>query len=60
MNRPLQREGVDTLQELVGEEEIEQDRKRLKRKRMMGLLELASSYNEDANIDMNRERYIMG
>ena len=54
--KPLLREGVESLQELVGEIEIEHDRNRLRRLRMVvqafpaGLVELASSFNEDSNV----------
>ena len=63
---PLLREGVETLHELVGEVEIEHDRNRLRRLRMVlkafpvGLVELASSYNEDNNADINAGYIIMG
>ena len=57
--RPLLREGVETLHELVGELEIEHDRNRLRRLRMVlqafpaGLIELASNFNDDNNTDTN-------
>ena len=63
---PLLREGVETLHELVGEVEIEHDRNRLRRLRMVlkafpvGLVELASTYNEDNNADINAGYIIMG
>ena len=57
---------METLHELVGEVEIEHDRNRLRRLRMVlkafpvGLVELASSYNEDNNADINAGYIIMG
>ena len=63
---PLLREGVETLHELVGEEEIEHNRNRLRRLRMVlkafpaGLVELASNFNEDNNADINAGYIIMG
>ena len=64
--RPLLREGVETLHELVGEVEIEHDRNRLRRLRMVtqafpaGLVELASNFNEDNNVEINAGDNIMG
>ena len=64
--RPLLGEGVETLHELVGEVEIEHDRNRLRRLRMVaqafpaGLVELASTFNEDNNVDINAGYNIMG
>ena len=64
--RPLLREGVETLHELVGEVEIEHDRNRLRRLRMVsqafpaGLVELASTFNEDNNINTRAGYSIMG
>ena len=64
--RPLLREGVETLHELVGELEIEHDRNRLRRLRMVlqafpaGLVELASTFNEDNNMGTGAEHNIMG
>ena len=64
--RPLLREGVETLHELVGELEIEHDRNRLRRLRMVlqafpaGVIELASNFNEDNNTDTNVGYKIMG
>ena len=64
--RPLLREGVETLHELVGEAEIEHDRNRLRRLRMVlqafpaGLVELASTFNEDNNIDIDVGYSIIG
>ena len=63
---PLFREGVETLHELVGELEIEHDRNRLRRLGMVlqafpaGLVELASTFNEDSNININTGYSIMG
>ena len=63
--RPLLREGVETLHELVGESEIEHDRNRIRRLRMVtqafpaGLVELASNFNEDSNVDINTGYNIM-
>ena len=63
---PLLREGVETLHELVGEAEIEHDRNRLRRLRMVlkafpvGLVELASNFNVDNNADINAGYIIMG
>jgi hypothetical protein len=51
--RPLLREGVESLHELMGEGEIEGERNRGRRIKMViqafpvGLRELASSFNED-------------
>ena len=64
--RPLLREGVETLHELVGEVEIEQDRNRLRRLRLVlqafpvGLVELASTFNEDNNGATDAGYTIMG
>ena len=64
--RPLLAEGVETLHELVGEVEIEHDRNRLRRLRMVlqafpaGLVELASTFNEDNNVDTDVRYSIMG
>ena len=64
--RPLLREGIETLHELLGEIEIEHDRNRLRRMRMVarafpaGLIELASSFNEDNNVEMNAGFCLMG
>jgi hypothetical protein len=64
--RPLLREGVETLQELVGEAEIEHDRNRMRRLRMVlqtfpaGLVELASNFNEDNNVAPDVRYNIMG
>ena len=64
--RPLLREGIETLHELLGEIEIEHDRNRLRRMRMVahafpaGLIELASSFNEDNNVEMNAGLCLMG
>ena len=64
--RPLLAEGVETLHELVGEVEIEHDRNRLRRLRMVlqafpaGLVELASTFNEDNNVDTGVRYSIMG
>ena len=64
--RPLLREGVETLHELVGEAEIEHDRNRLRRLRMVlqafpaGLVELASTFNEDNNLDIDVGYSIIG
>ena len=64
--KPLLREGVENLHELVGEVEIEHDRNRLRRLRMVaqafpaGLVELASTFNEDNNVDINTRYNIMG
>ena len=64
--RPLLGEGVETLHELVGEIEIEQDRNRLRRLRMVlqafpvGLVELASTFNENNNVETNAGYIIMG
>ena len=64
--RPLLGEGVETLHELVGEIEIEQDRNRLRRLRMVlqafpvGLVDLASTFNENDNVEMNAGYIIMG
>jgi hypothetical protein len=63
---PVLREGVETLHELVGEAEIEHDRNRLRRLRMVlqafpaGLIGLASSFNEDNNVDTEVGYSIMG
>ena len=64
--RPLLEEGVETLHELVGEAEIEHDRNRLRRLRMVlqafpaGLVELATNFNEDNNENTNVRYNIMG
>ena len=64
--RPLLREGVKTLHELAGEEEIEHDRNRLKRLRMVikafhpGKAELATTLNEDLNVKINLSCNEMG
>ena len=63
---PLLRDGVETLHELVGEAEIEHDRNRLRRLRMViqafpaGLVQLASTFNDDNNVDTNARYDIMG
>jgi hypothetical protein len=63
---PLLREGVDTLHELMGEGEIEGERNRGRRIKMVtqafpvGLRELASSFNEDEDAGMTGEKYILG
>jgi hypothetical protein len=64
--RPLLRDGIETLHELIGEIEIEHDRNRLRRMKMVahsfpaGLIELASSFNEDNNVEMNAGFCLMG
>ena len=64
--KPLLREGVETLHELVGEMEIEHDRNRLRRMRMVSqafptvLIQLASTFDEDNNEDINAGYNIMG
>ena len=56
---PLLHDGIESLHELVGEIEIENDRNRLRRLRMVlqafpaGLIELASNFNEDNNVDID-------
>ena len=56
---PLRNEGIEKLHELVNEEEVERDRNRLKRIRMVvanllvGLIEYAASYNKYINDDTN-------
>ena len=63
--RPLLREGVDMLHELIEEEESERDRNRLKRIRMVilafpeGLLQLESSYYRVALMNMRDVNYII-
>ena len=65
MYGPLLREGVDTLHELIGEGEIEGERNRGRRIKMVtqafpvGLRELASSFNEDEDEGMTGEKYIL-
>ena len=62
---PLLREGIENLHELVGEIEIEHDRNRLRRLRMVsqafpaGLIELASNFNEDISVDTNVDNNII-
>ena len=62
---PLLRDGIENLHELIGEIEIEHDRNRLRRLRMVlqafpaGLIELASNFNEYINEDSNADRYII-
>ena len=64
--RPLLREGVETLHELVGEGEIEHDRNRLKRLKMViqafpiQLSDLASSFDDDTQTDNEDKIFIMG
>jgi hypothetical protein len=64
--RPLLREGIETLHELVGEREIEHNRNRLRRLGMVsqafpaGLVELATNFNEDNNADINVGYTMMG
>ena len=54
--RPLLREGVETLHELVGEEEIEHDRNIIKRIGLVShafseeFIGLASNFNKDEDI----------
>ena len=56
---PQRNEWIEKLHELVNEEEVERDRNRLKRIRMVvinlpaGLIEYAASYNENVNDDTN-------
>ena len=63
---PLLREGIETLHELVGEMEIEHDRNKLNRMRMVahafpaGLIELASSFDEYNNVQVNTIYNIIG
>ena len=62
---PLKNEGIEKLHELVSEEEVERDRNRLKRIRMVvvnlpvGLIEFAASYNEDKNDDINELSHLL-
>ena len=64
--RPLLREGVESLHELMGEGETEGERNRGLRIKMViqafpvGLRELASSFNEDEDAGMTGEKYILG
>ena len=64
--RPLIGEGVETLHELVGEEEIEQDRNKIRRLRMVlqafpvGLIELASAFNVDGSAVTQSSNIVMG
>ena len=64
--RPLLREGVETLHELVGEGEIEHDRNRLKRLKMViqafpiQLSDLASSFDDDTQTNNEDKIFIMG
>ena len=66
MYGPLLPEGIETLHELVVEMEIEQDRNRLRRMRMVAqafpasLIELAASGEEVNNIDVETGYIIMG
>jgi hypothetical protein len=63
---PLLREGIETLHELMVELEIEQDRNRLRRMRMVAqtfpasLKELAASGEEVNNVDVGTGYIIMG
>ena len=62
---PLLAEGIESLHELIGEIEIEHDRNRLRRLRMVsqafptGLIELASNFNENNNVDTNADNEII-
>ena len=66
MYGPLLRDGIETLHELIEEMEIEQNRNKLRRMRMVaqafpaGLIELASSCNEYNNAQVHSIYNIMG
>jgi hypothetical protein len=62
---PLRNEGIKLMHEICQEEEVERDRAKLKRIRMVmvnipsDMIEMAANYNENINDDSNDLKYII-